>query len=63
MKKELFSMNNENGDNTKGKKRAEKSFREKHRMKVTGKSALLWEKLKNERAEKLKKIQKERKRK
>lgn len=54
-------MNRNDESKSKGQKRAEQNFREKHRMKVVGKSALLWERLKQKRAERLKKIIAERK--
>lgn len=50
-------MEFENGGKTKAEKREAKRRKQKE-MIVTGKSALLWEKLKIERAEKLKKRKK-----
>jgi len=48
-------------DKTKGEKRSKKRFKDKHGMKVVGRSALLWERIKKDKAEKAKKKQEERK--
>jgi len=47
-------MRTHGDDNTKGGKRADKQFRDKHKMKVVGRSALLWERIKQEKAQKAK---------
>ncbi|HPH78554.1 MAG TPA: hypothetical protein PLH65_00530 [bacterium] len=60
----MIVIMNANGDNnTKGQKRADKQFRAKHKMKVVGRSALLWERIKQERVVEVKKQLEERKKK
>jgi hypothetical protein len=56
-------MNARGDDNTRGGKRADKQFRAKYKMKVVGRSALLWERIKQERVVEAKKKLEERKKK